>query len=300
MGKTWREAKKICDAQVDAQKVTIEQTLRSFTELGSALLAARADGSDVNAAIADHPGWVGVESLIAQSSKLTGALTADPLSHVKQGYRRVRRYAPRMLRALAIEAAPVSAQLLQAADSVSEKAASGARPTGFLRKTSKWHRHLSAEPADDQRLWEVAVLFHLRDAFRSGDIWLAHSKRYADLKQALVPVEAAKSVPRLAVPFDPEIWIRDRKAKMADSLKRLAKAARNGAIPGGTIENGILHVDRLKQNVQPEADELVLDLYRRLPDARITDILLDVEKDIGFDEAFTHLRSSPAECKIGR
>lgn len=137
----------------------------------------------------------------------------------------------------------------------------------------------------------MAVLFHLRDAFRSGDIWLAHSKRYADLKQALVPVEAAKSVPRLAVCFDPDVWLRDRKAKMADGLKCLAKAARNGAIPGGTIEDGILHLDRLKQDVPPEADELVLDLYRRLPDTRITDILMDVEEGIGFAEAFTHLRT---------
>lgn len=300
VGKTWREAKKICDAQVDAQKVTIEQTLRSFTELGSALLAARADGSDLNTAIADHPGWAGLENLIAQSSKLTGALVADPLSHVKQGYRRFRQYTPRMLRALDIEAASVSTPLLRAAQIVSGEAISGARPTGFLRKTSKWHRHLGAEPEDDHRLWEVAVLFHLRDAFRSGDIWLSHSKRYADLKQALVPVEAAKSVPRLAVPFDPDTWIRDRKARMADGLKRLAKAARNGAIPGGTIEDGILHVDRLKQDVPPEADELVLDLYRRPPDARITDILLDVEEDTGFAEAFTHLRTGvPCADKIG-
>lgn len=83
-------------------------------------------------------------------------------------------------------------------------------------------------------------------------------------------------------------------------LKRLAKAARNGAIPGGTIEDGILHVDHLKQNVPPEADELVLDLYRRLPDARITDILLDVEKGVGFSEAFTHLRTGvPCADKIG-
>lgn len=300
VGKTWREAKKICDAQVDAQKVTIEQTLRSFTELGSALLAARADGSDLNAAIADHPGWAGLESLIAQSSKLTGALAADPLSHVKQGYRRFRRYTPRMLRALDIEAASVSTPLLQAAQIVSGAVASGTRPTGFLRRTSKWHRHLSAEPEDDHRLWEVAVLFHLRDAFRSGDIWLAHSKRYADLKQALVPVDAAKLVPRLTVPFDPDTWVRDRKARMADGLKHLAKAARNGAIPGGTIEDGILHVDRLKHDVPPEADELVLDLYRRLPDARITDILMDVEDDIGFGEAFTHLRTGvPCTDKIG-
>ena len=300
VGKTWREAKKICDTQIGAQKVTIEQTLRAFTELGSALLAAHTDGGDLDIAVAEQPGWAGLESLIAQSARLTGALAADPLSHVKQGYRRFRRYAPRMLRALDIEAASVSIPLLQAAYTVSGEAASGTRPTGFLRRTSKWHRHLSVGPEEDHRLWEVAVLFHLRDAFRSGDIWLAHSKRYADLKQALVPVDAAKLVPRLAVPFDPDTWVRDRKARMADGLKRLAKAARNGAIPSGTIEGGILRVDRLKQDVPPEADELVLDLYRRLPDARITDILTDVEDEIGFGEAFTHLRTGvPCADKIG-
>lgn len=234
-----------------------------------------------------------------RSSRHLLVMNPDP-SHVKQGYRRFRRYAPRMLRALDIEAAPVSTPLLTAAQIVSGEAVSGVRPTGSLRKTSKWHRHHGSEPEGDDRLWEVAVLFHLRDAFRSGDIWLAHSQRYADLKQVLVPVEAAKSVPRMVVPFDPDVWIRDRKARLAEGLKRLAKAARDGIMPGGTIEDGILHIDRLKHDVPPEADELVLDLYRRLSDARITDILLDVEEDIGFSEAFTHLRTGvPYADKIG-
>ncbi len=154
-------------------------------------------------------------------------------------------------------------------------------------------------------MWEVAVLFHLRDAFRSGDIWLAYSKRYADLKQALIPVAATKSVPRLAVPFDPEIWIRDRKARMTDGLKRLAKTARNGAIPSGTIEDGILHVDRLKQDVPPEADELVLDLYRRLPERTlfIIDWLLDTDMQrraqIGLNKGEAHHALKNA-LRIGR
>ena len=52
------------------------------------------------------------------------------------------------------------------------------------------------------RLWQVAVLFHMRDAFRSGDIWFAHSRRYGDLKQALVPIAAVRATARLAVPRD--------------------------------------------------------------------------------------------------
>ena len=85
---------------------------------------------------------------------------------------------------------------------------------------------------------------HLRDAFRSGDIWLAHSRRYGDLRQALVPIEAAKATPKLRVPFDPDKWMNDRKVRIADGLKRLAQAAKTGVIPGGSIENGILKIDR--------------------------------------------------------
>jgi len=64
-----------------------------------------------------------------------------------------------------------------------------------------------------------AVRFHLRDAFRSGDIWLAHSRRFADLKQTPVPTAKARVTPGLAVPFDPADWLADRKARMATGLK---------------------------------------------------------------------------------
>jgi hypothetical protein len=71
--------------------------------------------------------------------------------------------------------------------------------TDFLRPSSKWHRHLRAQAAGDGRLWEIAVLFHLRDAFRSGDVWLVRSRRYGDLKQVLVPAQAVAESSRLAV-----------------------------------------------------------------------------------------------------
>ena len=44
-------------------------------------------------------------------------------------------------------------------------------------------------------------------------------------------------------------------------LKRLAVAAKAGAIPGGSIENGTLKLDRLTADVPADTDELVLDLY---------------------------------------
>ena len=48
------------------------------------------------------------------------------------------------------------------------------------------------------------------------------------------------------------------------------------------------------------ADEIILDLYKRMPEVRITDILMDVNAATGFTDAFTHLRTGvPCKDKIG-
>lgn len=170
----------------------------------------------------------------------------------------------------------------------------------FLRPSSKWNRHLRAQEKGDTRLWEVAVLFHLRDAFRSGDVWLAHSRRYGDLKQVLVPMIAAQENAKLAVPSNPQDWLADRKARLTIALKRLARAARNGTIPHGSIEDGTLRIDRLTADVPDGAEALILDLYRRMPSVRITDMLLEVDAALGFTDAFTHLRTgAPCRDRIG-
>ncbi len=135
--------------------------------------------------------WPELEELVAMAGKLTNTMAADPIAHVTGGWGRFRRYAPRMLRVLKIEAAPVCAPLLKAAHLIRDKVTGHNHPTGFLRKTSKWHRHLKS---DDVRLWEVAVFFHLRDGFRSGDIWLAHSERFADLsKSGSIPTKVREA-----------------------------------------------------------------------------------------------------------
>ena len=298
VGKTWREAKSRCDAQMDDAKSALKDTLHSFKTLGSALLEAHEDQASLEEAVGNAGGWIALKELVAEAAQLTDTFAADPLAHVGHGYHRFRRYAPRMLRALDICAAPVAEPLLAASRIIAGTKTTDGPSLTFLRRTSKWHRHLIGD--NEHRTWEVAVLFHLRDAFRSGDVWLAHSRRYGDLKAALVPVEVARATPRLTMPFEPETWLADRKARMADAVHRLARAAKAGAIPGGSIEDGALKIDRLTAAVPEEADTLVLDLYGRLPEVRITDLLLEVDDEIGFTEAFTHLRTgAPCKDRIG-
>jgi len=298
VGKIWREAKSRCDARADDAKAALKDTLQAFSTLGSALLEAHEDQAPLDEAVRNSGGWPSLKGLVATAAQLSDTLAADPLTHVVHGYHRFRRYAPRMLRALDIRAASVAMPLLAAAGIIAGTETTAVQPLAFLRRTSKWHRHLKGD--DGGRLWEVAVLCHLREAFRSGDIWLAHSRRYGDLKEALLPAEVARATPRLAMPFEPEAWLADRKIRLADGVQRLARAAKAGAIPGGTIEDGILKIDRLTAAVPREAEAMVLDLYARLPDIRITDLLLEVDDAVGFTEAFTHLRTGvPCKDRIG-
>ena len=171
----------------------------------------------LDAVIADGPGWEGLGDLVAMAAALANKAASDPLNHVLAGYSRFRRYTPRMLRTLDIEASPVAQPLLEAVDVLRSDAT--ARPTGFLRPNSKWSRLLRTQP--DHRLWETAVLFHLRDAFRAGDVWLARSRRYGDIRKTLLSAPVVADADRsLPVPVNPHDWLAERRFALDEGLHR--------------------------------------------------------------------------------
>ena len=111
VGKTWREAKSRCDTRAGDAKAALKDTLHAFSTLGSALLEAHEDRASLEEAIQNAGGWSSLKGLVATAAQLTDTLAADPLAHVVHGYYRFRRYAPRMLRLLDIQAAPVASSL---------------------------------------------------------------------------------------------------------------------------------------------------------------------------------------------
>ena len=223
VGRTYREAARTCDAQLGNETASVREALRAFAELGTALIGAKDTGEALDAVIADGPGWEGLGDLVARAAALANTVAADPLNHVLGGYSRFRRYTPRMLRTLDIEASPVAKPLLEAVDVLRSDAT--ARPTGFLRPNSKWSRLLRTQ--SDHRHWETAVLFHLRDAFRAGDVWLARSRRYGDIRRALLSAPAVADTDRsLPVPASPHDWLAERRFALDEGLRRLAAAAR--------------------------------------------------------------------------
>lgn len=237
VGSIWREAKRICDTRVAEAQAEIAATLAEFETLGATLLLAKGDEVAVAAAVDASCGWNTLENLVATAGALGKTVKADALSYVEKGYHRFKLYAPRMLAALDVTCASVAEPLLAATDVIRDKRDIPSRSAPFLKPQSKWRSYLRNPESNRDRLWVVAALFHLREAFRSGDVWLAHSRRYSDMKQALVPVEAAQTM-GLSMSLEPEAWIADRKQRLEDGLNRLVLAVRNGTPPGGIIEDG--------------------------------------------------------------
>ena len=296
VAKMWREAKKLSALHFEQAQANIASALIGFQSLGGVLMMARGDDAALIGAVDASCGWDGLETLVAMTAQLIKPATADPMDHIEKAFHSFKLYGKRMLRALDIRGATVAQSLLDAAAIIRDDADIPTNSLTFLPTRSKWGKQLRKPNTDGERLWIVAVMCRLQETFRSNDIWLDHARRYADDRKILVSLEAAKAMPGLDLPLDPRVWIEDRKRRLRDGLERLAEAIRNGALPNGIIEDGQLRIERLKADVPEDAADLVIDLYRRLPPAKITDILQDVAEATNFTEAFTHLRTG-APCK---
>ena len=94
------------------------------------------------------------------------------------------------------------------------------------------------------------MLFPLRAAFRAGDVWLARSRRYGDIRKALLSAPAVADADRsLPAPASPHDWLAERRFALDEGLRRLTAAARAGAVAGGSIEDSVLRVERTETAV---------------------------------------------------
>lgn len=301
VGRLYRASERTRDEQVNEQRSLIQQTLHAFAEVGSSMVAAREAGKSLERVIEHVCGWEAFGRHVENALLVDTKVSADPLDFVGSGYPRFRLYTPRMLDTLDIEGARSAEPLLSAIRALRKLNASGKRvlpgnaPMAFARP--KWRKRLQQR---DRRTWETAVLFALRDAFRAGDIWLRDSRRYAKPTTDLIPVADVGLSPSLAVPLDAADWIEQRKQLLKEAFQATGEAARRDILPNGMVKDGVLQMSKLERQTPEDADRLVLELYRELPLTRITDVLLQADREIGFTEAFTDLRTgAPCRDRIG-
>ncbi len=304
VGKTYKSAEKISNLQIQSEQEAIGSTLKSFSKIGKHLILANENNERLDDVITDSIGWEHFAGLVDLAARLTQTVSADPLDYITTGHARFRRYTPRFLDLMKINGKSVVKPLLLAIDQlkclneVDNRNSAADLSIHFARP--KWRKLLKKSKTVDRKLWETAIMFAIKDAFRSGDLWINKSLRYADISTLLLPQTEVAKCGKLAVPLDPNTWLSAKENTLNAALDNISRLAKAGLLPNGAIKNGKIHIKKLEKAIPDGVPEIKLKLSKLMPSIRITEILLQVDAEIGFTDAFTNLRTGvPCKDKVG-
>ncbi len=224
----------------------------------------------------------------------------DLLAH---RYSQLRTWAPAWLGALDLRAGPGAEELLDAVQVLRDLNRSGRRavpedaPTAFVPRS--WRPYVSRpEGKTDRHYWEMCLLTQLRQALRSGDVWVAGSRRHADPATYLIPPEAwgkdrGDAYGLLGLRPDPAERLALMRAEFRDGMAKLDDALARGAEV--RVEEGRLVVTPIEAEDQPEGlDSLERAITDRLPRVSLTDVLIEVDGWSHFLDCLTHASGATA------
>ena len=135
-------------------------------------------------------GWEALAASIAQAKKLTRPAATDHLARVSTHFTSLRRYTPAFLAIHDLHAAPAAHDLLAAINVIRTMNITGARkvpddvPTSFIRP--RWKPLVFTDDGTDQALYEFGALSELKNALRSGDMWVTGSRQFRDFDDYLL------------------------------------------------------------------------------------------------------------------
>jgi hypothetical protein len=159
---------------------------------------------------------------------------------------------------------------------------------------AQWrNRVLSKDGAVNRRDYEMCALSDLRDALRSGAVWLEGSRQYANLDSYLMPRarwEHLRSTycNMVGVPEDGHIQLEIKQAALEESLTRLDKGLPKNEFV--RIENGELTLSPLDKEEEEIRKEhpLAKRIGPLLPPIQLGQLLAEVDSWTGFSDQLTH------------
>ncbi len=301
LGGLFSRAKRRHAEQFQQAGRSINDKVRLYSRIGRALVEARRQGGDPFAAIEAILPWERFTESIAEAERLAQPEDFDYLPLIGDGYTQMRRYTPALLTALDFRAAPAARDVLAGVEVLRAMNERQARkvpkdaPVSFVRK--RWAEVVFTEDGLDRRFYELCVLSELKNALRSGDIWIPGSRQFKDFEGYLLPPEQFalqrdQQALHLAVDTDCERYLESRLAVLESAMVRVEQLAARDELPDAMIRDERLRLTPLTNSVPEEADELMRKAYSLVPHLKITDLLLEVDNWTGFTRHVTHLKSS--------
>ena len=286
--------------QFQKQGKAINDKVRLYSKIGQALLEAKESGSDPYAAIEAVIPWDEFTESVSEAELLARPEGFDHLHLVGENFATLRRYTPALLEVLELRAAPAAQGVLAAVQTLREMNADNLRkvpadaPTAFIKP--RWRPLVITPEGLDRRFYEICALSELKNALRSGDIWVQGSRQFKDFEDYLVPpakfasLKQASELP-LAVATDCDQYLHDRLTLLETQLATVNRMALANELPDAIITESGLKITPLDAAVPDTAQALIDQTAMILPHVKITELLLEVDEWTGFTRHFAHLKS---------
>ncbi|PKQ71139.1 Tn3 family transposase [Aeromonas sobria] len=300
LGKLFNDAKKRHQKQFQASGKAINAKVRLFGRIGQVLIDAKQAGDDPFTAIETVISWEAFAKSVTEAQTLAQPEEFDFLHRLGESYATLRRYAPAFLTALKLRAAPAAKGILEAIEVLRSMNNDNARkvpadaPTDFIKP--RWQKLVITDTGIDRRYYELCALSEMKNALRSGDIWVQGSRQFKDFEGYLVPPAKFASLKQsnelpLAVATDCELYLNERLTQLETQLATVNRMAQANELPDAIITASGLKITPLDAVVPDTAQLLIDQAARILPHVKITELLLEVDEWTGFTRHFAHLKS---------
>ena len=300
MVKVFSASKNKHQEQFQKQGKAINDKVLLYSKVGRALVAAKESGADPYAAIEAVIPWAAFAQSVTDAAQLAQPATFDHLHLVGDHHSMLRRYTPELLDVLRLKAAPAAQAVLDAIEIVRGMNATGSRkvpddaPVAFVK--ARWKPLVITGEGIDRRFYEICVLSELKNALRSGDIWVHGSRQFRDFEEYLLPpakfreLRQASALP-IAINPDLDQYLLERVLLLNQQLATVNRLALTNELPDAIITDTGLKITP-QDTVVPESAQVLIDQAGSLlPRIKITELLMDVDEWTGFTRHFVHLKN---------
>lgn len=274
----------------------VGRIMRLFDQTVAALEEAQKNGMEGFAAVDAAVGWRKLLRARHEARAIAELAGENPLIRAANQWSRLRKFAPLLLEAIDFKAGRGSASTIAAVNTLREMNRSGRRdvppdaPMPFRKEWRTLVKEGGGKP--DRRLWETGIMAHLRNKWRSGDVWVERSSNYRKFDSYLLaPAHAAPIAADLKLPATADEWLADRGRELDWRLKQFAHRLAQGQVEGVAFKDGKLSIAPVRADESAAAKALAARIDALMPRVRITELLHEVARATGFPEAFLNLRT---------
>jgi TnpA family transposase len=300
----FRKARQNHEEELEDKGSSASELLREFSKVINVLLQANKDKQDLRKAIESVTTWEDLSQGAESANKLAQPRNLNYLASTEDYYNIIRRYAPAMLEALSFKSRPSHNNLLEGLELLKRLNRENSRkipqnaPASFI--PPRWKSLVFGENGIDRHFYELCVLFEMKNALRSGNLWIEGSNQYRDFEDYLLPQAVFDTMKKenripIAVSSDCESYLSQRFACLQPLLSEVVEQGKAGLLVDADITQRGFKISPLKKDIPDEAKILQRQLYSILPRIKITDLLMEVEQWTGFGNAFTHIKDEKKE-----